>query len=219
MDNSSFFRNIPAIKAHYEFITPRILSLPDNRWTDPYCAAIDWMTIYSPIEMQTWMALRCFGKAPFYPQYPVGNYIVDFGNPKLKIAIECDGAQWHTDKDKDNKRDYELYKLGWMVFRISGSDCTKICENYSDRYEFFDDEERQDILREYYQIIEGLIKAIAIFYFGYIHDYRDYQFELRLAVECINNRISPVQLNFIKDKLDMKYNSLLHYYYENQEEY
>ncbi|PZX29445.1 uncharacterized protein DUF559 [Cupriavidus phytorum] len=53
---------------------------------------------------------------------------MDFGNPVIKIAIECDGAQYH-DAGKDAKRDAELLEMGWRVIRIPGWKCLKTGED------------------------------------------------------------------------------------------
>jgi hypothetical protein len=50
-----------------------------------------------------------------YPQYPVGRYFVDFGNPVHKVAIECDGARWHSYR-RDGARS------GRMLAAISARD-------------------------------------------------------------------------------------------------
>jgi very-short-patch-repair endonuclease len=42
-----------------------------------------------------------------------------------KVAIECDGKHYHTDKSKDQARDRQLESLGWIVYRIDGADCIK----------------------------------------------------------------------------------------------
>lgn len=76
----------------------------------------------TPIETWLWSDIRALD-AVLYPQYPVGRYFVDFANPIAKVAIECDGAEWHNDKAKDAARDAELEAMGWTVYRISGSDC------------------------------------------------------------------------------------------------
>lgn len=81
----------------------------------PYDLGIDWE--FSPIEYNVWGAIRFLG-LPLYPQYPVGPYFVDFGDPKRKIAIEVDSIRWHKDKKKDQERDHQMRKLGWKVFRI-----------------------------------------------------------------------------------------------------
>lgn len=182
------FKNI---KEHYEKVTPRIFEQAKYKtgaWVSPYSRLVDWPSMFSPIEMQTWMGLRGFGHCPMYPQYPVLKYFVDFGNPVAKIAIECDGKEWHTDKEKDKNRDAELYKIGWTTYRISGSDCFRIEEKYYDLcYE--EESDTWDILNNFYNTIEGLIKAIAIFHFGY-KTFNRYVNEYDLAYKCVAKRIS-----------------------------
>lgn len=76
----------------------------------------------TPIERALWNDIR--GEdAVLYPQYPVGRYFVDFGNPVAMVAIECDGAKWHMDAAKDAARQQDIEALGWTVYRISGKDC------------------------------------------------------------------------------------------------
>lgn len=178
------------IKAFYDYLTPMIMRYRsgDNvsRWLDPY--GLDWSSMFSPIEEQTWMALRCFGKCPLYPQYPVGKYFCDFGNPCVKVAIECDGRQWHTDKEKDKRRDEEFYKLGWSVFRISGSDCFRVVDDAELEYKC-EDENMQILTDMFDKTVEGLIESIAIFYFGY----RTFNVNIdkdELAFSCLSDRIS-----------------------------
>ena len=79
---------------------------------------VDWSLIFTPIEEDAWFSIRAFG-LPFFPQYPAGRFFVDFGDPKKKIAIECDGKQFHN-PEKDAKRDRELLELGWSVYRFPG---------------------------------------------------------------------------------------------------
>lgn len=75
------------------------------------------------------------------PQVPIDRFIVDFGDPKNKIAIECGGARWHS-LARDEPRDQELASLGWLVFRLPGTELfagegglAKVRKN------FYDDEE------------------------------------------------------------------------------
>jgi very-short-patch-repair endonuclease len=78
----------------------------------------------TPIERWLWADIRqC--NAIFYPQFPVAGVFVDFANPKALVAIECDGAAYHLDKEKDAARDARLGALGWTVYRITGADCAK----------------------------------------------------------------------------------------------
>jgi very-short-patch-repair endonuclease len=63
------------------------------------------------------------------PQYPVkrrirGYYYLDFAIPGSLVAIECDGAAYHStpaQKARDKRRQVELESLGWTVLRFSGS--------------------------------------------------------------------------------------------------
>lgn len=90
--------------------------------TSPYF--VDWPSIFTPIENGAWQYIRSYGIIPMFPQYPVGRVFVDFGDPEKRIAIECDGAQWH-DKKKDSIRDRKLNDLGWTVYRFTGRELWK----------------------------------------------------------------------------------------------
>ncbi|HEX4334111.1 MAG TPA: DUF559 domain-containing protein [Usitatibacter sp.] len=81
--------NFDHIRRIYAAMAPQLLS---DRWVDPYFA--DWPTILTPIELQMWSLIRS-QPVPFYPQYPVGGYFIDFANPREKIGIECDSRAWH----------------------------------------------------------------------------------------------------------------------------
>lgn len=68
-------------------------------------------------------------------QKVVGNYIVDFYIPSIKLAIELDGSQHYDDKQKeyDNKRTAYLESLGIKVTRYTNLDIrtnfTGVCED------------------------------------------------------------------------------------------
>jgi very-short-patch-repair endonuclease len=51
-----------------------------------------------------------------YPDYFTG-YSIDIAEPKLAIAIECDGSYWHQDQKKDLKRQKKLEDQGWRFIR------------------------------------------------------------------------------------------------------
>ncbi|WP_253724679.1 endonuclease domain-containing protein [Burkholderia multivorans] len=87
---------------------------------DPYVIA-DWAALFTPIEAAIWSDIRCYG-LPFWPQFPVGRFVVDFADPVRKIALECDGAAFH-DRAKDARRDAILADMGWKTYRIPGRDC------------------------------------------------------------------------------------------------
>lgn len=107
----------------------------------PYDLGIDWQ--FSPIEDNVWAAIRYLG-LPLYPQYPVGRFFVDFGDPKRKIAVEVDSIRWHKDKAKDSRRDDEIRKLGWRVIRIPSRMTYKNRENYTDADGNVDEESYRD---------------------------------------------------------------------------
>lgn len=58
-------------------------------------------------------------------QVPIGKYRADIvliaagGAPR--IVVECDGADFHKDKARDSKRTEEIERMGYRVFRVTGS--------------------------------------------------------------------------------------------------
>lgn len=93
----------------------------------------------TPIEKIMNLALWCefFDMLPWATeieqQKQLGDYRVDFllttmniEGKKVSIVIECDGHDFHEktkeQASRDKKRDRELQKMGYPVFRFSGSD-------------------------------------------------------------------------------------------------
>ncbi len=83
---------------------------------DPY--SIDWLMEFTPIEKDAWISIRAKG-VPLYPQFPLFNFFIDFANPFLRIGLELDGKDWHSE-DRDLLRDELLARFGWKIFRIRG---------------------------------------------------------------------------------------------------
>jgi very-short-patch-repair endonuclease len=56
----------------------------------------------------------------FRRQFSIGNYIVDFYSPKIKLAIEIDGKSHDTEtkREYDSKREKEIRELGINVLRF-----------------------------------------------------------------------------------------------------
>lgn len=54
----------------------------------------------------------------FYRQKPIGNYIVDFVCPRIKLIIEVDGSDHEYKYEEDIKRQKDLENLGFYIFRI-----------------------------------------------------------------------------------------------------
>lgn len=119
-----------ALQAFYRGVWKEVRALPPHRWAfDPNL--IDWQRFFSPIEAAMWGEIRAEG-AVLYPQHPVGGYFVDFGHPVARIAIECDGKQFHQDRDKDAERQAFIESKGWRVYRLSGANCFRMRRNFYD---------------------------------------------------------------------------------------
>ncbi len=58
----------------------------------------------------------------FHRQKPIGNYIVDFYCPKLKLVIEIDGMSHSGKMAYDQKRDNYLKQIGLSVIHFSDDD-------------------------------------------------------------------------------------------------
>ncbi|MDD4901424.1 MAG: DUF559 domain-containing protein [Patescibacteria group bacterium] len=76
-------------------------------------------------------------------QKPIGNYIVDFYLPQIKIVIEVDGETHLRDIGYDDKRTKELERLGLKVIRFWNDDVIngfvevcKIIEGYLDKNDY-----------------------------------------------------------------------------------
>lgn len=94
----------------------------DPLYGDAYGWEHEGGIVLTPIERQLWHDIRAESLV-LYPQYPVGRFFVDFGNPVFRVAIECDGAAWHTDLARDAARQREIEAMGWAVYRLTGKQC------------------------------------------------------------------------------------------------
>jgi len=78
------------------------------------------------------LQLSGFKKEEYTYQYTVktkkGCKFVDFAVPSLKLLIECDGEQWHKDKEKDAKRDKEILEIlpEWRIEHLTGKEIIEI---------------------------------------------------------------------------------------------
>ena len=74
-------------------------------------------------ERKLWSALRLkqLNGYQFYRQRVIGNYIVDFCSPTLKLVIEVDGSQHYSDEGikADKIRDNYLHDHGFKVLRYN----------------------------------------------------------------------------------------------------
>ncbi|PTL35866.1 hypothetical protein CLG94_08940 [Candidatus Methylomirabilis limnetica] len=74
-------------------------------------------------ELALWSRLRNkqLLDIQFYRQKPIGEHIVDFFAPRIKLVVEVDGSQ-HMEADhalKDRHRDGYLRSLGLRVLRLN----------------------------------------------------------------------------------------------------
>jgi len=77
-------------------------------------------------ERKLWSNLRLkqLNGYQFYRQRVIGNYIVDFCSPALKLVIEVDGSQHYSDEGiaADKIRDKYLQDCGLKVLRFNDYD-------------------------------------------------------------------------------------------------
>ena len=107
----------------------------------------------TPEERHLWYDfLRTCGYK-FNRQYVIGNYIVDFYSPRLKLIIEVDGRQHYDEEARkyDEKRTAYAESFGLSVFRITNEQihknfpacCTIIKNMMEERYHLILSEDRK----------------------------------------------------------------------------
>lgn len=76
----------------------------------------------SPIEFKLYEEMRRNGLLPFL-QYCIEGYFVDFAFPDVRIAVEANGAAYHSGDRVyyDRKRDSIIRRSGWTVMHFKGS--------------------------------------------------------------------------------------------------
>ena len=88
----------------------------------------------TPAEVRLWQALRNkqVKGLRFRCQHPVGNFILDFYCPSIKLAIEVDGEIHSRQVEYDDARTNKLQEHGYRVLRFSNeevmNDLPKIIE-------------------------------------------------------------------------------------------
>jgi very-short-patch-repair endonuclease len=149
---------------------------------DPY--PVDWVPHFTPIEYDAWFSIRAKGLG-LYPQYPVFNYFLDFGNPFLKIGVEMDGARFHN-PERDKVRDLKLLDYGWTIYRIAGRECKKDYRSIGEILEddWISEHEKQKEIKDYFlTTCDGVFEALKIVYFKRKRHYRSEYF--RFAAETL----------------------------------
>ena len=82
-------------------------------------------------ENKMWHILLKRMKPRFLRQYVVGNYIVDFYCPKLKLIIEIDGEQHYLPENEkyEKNRTRFLESEGYKILRFYNSDINRKIKN------------------------------------------------------------------------------------------
>lgn len=114
------------IRAHYRHHRAEIMASDRAEFgIDPYA----WDRLIQMTVIEDWMWCHCRDLGiVVYPQYPVGQFFVDFANPRAHVAIECDGAAYHRDFDADKRRQQKIQAMGWTVYRFTGRECKEANE-------------------------------------------------------------------------------------------
>lgn len=82
----------------------------------------------SHLERMLYYELRYVYKGKIVPQYPLGPYWIDLAIPKHKLALECDGYQYHSSQKAqihDRNRDAYMKRMGWKVMRFTYKELRK----------------------------------------------------------------------------------------------
>ena len=105
------------------------------------CIVKDEM-LFSPIEDYLWKALEreeLTKKAT--TQHPIGPYKIDIAYPDIKLAVECDGHEYHKDDkaqiERDQRRDKYLARKGWKTLRFSGLTIRRGIASCVDKIRFY----------------------------------------------------------------------------------
>ena len=95
--------------------------LPTNHDLQKY--AVKMRKNQTDEENKVWYQILRGRTPKFHRQRIIGNYIVDFYCPKLKLIIEIDGYQhfYEENAEYDNKRTEYLESLGYYVLRFENT--------------------------------------------------------------------------------------------------
>ena len=180
------FEKQKVFKEYYTLLNDRIIDAAKRgKWFKPYL--IDFTRHFTPIERDAWNTIRS-SRIILYPQYPVLNYFLDFGNPYLKIGLEMDGKEFHN-TEKDRIRDTKLLKEGWKIFRVTGSEAVRVIhETPRNEYEV--------IMKRNLRLhgtIEGVIDALFQVYFDN-KEPTDYHYYADCISSLNNHRIVDFEI-------------------------
>jgi len=180
----SEFERQKIYRKYYSIFNDQIISHAQRgKWFNTY--GIDFTRFSTPIEKDAWNAIRA-SRVILYPQYPVLNYFLDFANPFLKIGLETDGKEFHN-YERDSKRDTELLKEGWKIYRVTGSEAVRPLREVSDYSNEYDIKMAKGINLN--QTVEGVVEALYEVYFNKrkVQDEYHYDCDQCLKNHCYTN--------------------------------
>lgn len=99
---------------------------------DPYQIA-DWLTVLSTPEFGAWQDIRSCG-LPLWPRLSVGDFVVSFGNPDGKVALQC-GVEYDGVPADELRADHWLKQVGRRVFRVPFERCLRVMDTPGDMRE------------------------------------------------------------------------------------
>jgi very-short-patch-repair endonuclease len=131
-------------------------ALPVNKKLKGF--ATNGRTNQTPEEKRVWYDYLSKVTPRFHRQRIIGNYIVDFYCPKLRVVIEIDGYQhfYEESREYDKKRTEYLECLGFVVLRFENTEVNKDFEQVKfEIKEFCEQRAKAFDLEEYNFIIES----------------------------------------------------------------
>ena len=125
----------------------------------------DWK--FNKNERRLWTSIRTH-RVAFYPEFPVFDRFIDFGNPYFRIGLEADSKAFHT-RENDLKRDQILRKAGWTIFHVPYETSMKVTLDLGEiREKMVEDpdfDETADLKNLLFTTSCGIVSAIEYFYF------------------------------------------------------
>ena len=112
----------------------------------------------TPEERRVWYDYLNKVTPRFHRQRVIGNYIVDFYCPKLRVVIEIDGYQHYYEENReyDKIRTEYLENLGFVVLRFDNTDVIKDFPQVVFEIESFCENRANELgLKDYNFVVEG----------------------------------------------------------------
>jgi very-short-patch-repair endonuclease len=155
------------IRRYYTDALLDIMNLAKKDLGVRYCKyPFDWR--FNKNEESLWGSIVRNPQMVMYPEFPVLDRFVDFGNPFLRTAIEADSKAFH-DKEIDTERDRQLLDECWKTFRVSYEENMRTFRESGDISEMILDGHEIEALEELKNWMlntsDGVVDAICFFYF------------------------------------------------------